>query len=190
MKRPFARPAGAIFLSAVLTLANTMVCTLAAAAEPSAGPGLIARSWASVTDGEAWQGDGHWRVALAPYAPHFRYSAEHRRVWALAVERQRADNWLAGLSYFRNSFGQPSAYAYIGHRSDKVFGQDPLYFQWSAGVLYGYKGAYKNKVALNVSGFAPGALVGLGWQFNKQSAVTLHLLGDAAMMLQLSHDFR
>ena len=186
MKRPFVSPAGAIFLSAV--------CTLVTAAEPAnpttSGPGLIARSWASVTDAEAWQGDGHWRVALAPYAPHFRYSAEHRRVWALAVERQRADDWLAGFSYFRNSFGQPSAYAYIGHRSTGIFGQDPLYFQWSAGVLYGYKGKYKKKVALNVNGFAPGALIGLGWQFNKQSAVTLHLLGDAGAMLQLSHDFR
>ena len=172
------------------------IFTLASAAEPAnpattaAGQGLIARSWASVTDGEAWQGDGHWRLALAPYAPHFRYSAEHRSVWALGVERQRPDNWLAGVSYFRNSFGQPSAYAYIGHRSSGIFGHDPLYFQWSAGVLYGYKGAYKNKVALNINGFAPGALVGLGWQFNKKLAVTLHLLGDAGVMLQLSHDFR
>ena len=111
-------------------------------------------------------------------------------MWALGVERQRPDNWLAGVSYFRNSFGQPSAYAYIGHRSTGIFGHDPLYFQWSAGVLYGYKGAYKNKVALNMDGFAPGALVGLGWQFNKKLAVTLHLLGDAGVMLQLSHDFR
>ena len=143
-----------------------------------------------MSDGAAWQGDGQWRVALAPYAPHFRQSAEHRNVWAIGLERQRADNWLAGLSYFRNSFGQPSAYAYIGHRSVALFGLEPLYFQWSAGVLYGYKGAYKDKVALNVGGFAPGAQVGLGWQFNKQSAVTVHMLGDAAVMLQLSHDFR
>ena len=167
---------------------------MAAAAEPvsasPAGPGLLARSWASVTDAEAWQDDGHWRFALAPYAHHFRYSDEHRYVWAVGVERQRTDHWLAGLSYFRNSFGQPSAYAYFGYRSTELFGIEPLYFQWSAGVLYGYRGQFKSKVALNVNGFAPGALVGLGWQFNKQSAVTLHMLGDAALMLQLSHDFR
>lgn len=143
-----------------------------------------------MTDAQAWQGDGHWRVALAPYAPHFRPSAEHRAVSAVAIERQRPDNWLAGLSYFRNSFGQDSAYAYVGYRSSNLLGHEPLYFQWSAGVIYGYKGTFKNKVALNVQGFAPGALVGLGWQFNKQSAVTVHLLGDAAVMLQLSHDFR
>ena len=162
----------------------------AAAEAPANGPGLIARSWSSVTDGQAWTGTGHWRLALAPYAPHFRYSAEHRKVWALAVERQRPDDWLAGLSYFRNSFGQPSAYGYVGHRSSGLWGQEPLFFQWSAGLLYGYKGKFKNKVALNVGGFAPGALVGLGWQFDKRSAVTVHLLGDAAAMLQLSYELR
>ena len=186
MKRPFTSPVGAIFLSAC--------CSFASAAEPTAvdpaGPGLLARSWASVTDANAWQGDGHWRVALAPYAPHFRYSDEHRYVWALAVERQRPDNWLAGLSYFRNSFGQPSAYAYVGHRSTELFGVDALYFQWSAGVLYGYVGKYQRKVPLNHGGFSPGALAGVGWQFNKTSSAVVHLLGDAAFMVQLSYDFR
>lgn len=149
------------------------------------------RSWNTITDGAAWNGEGYWRAAFAPVAPHFRYSPEHRHVWALAVERQRPDNWLAGLSLFRNSFGQPSAYAYVGRRfTDLVDSQPQFFAQASAGILYGYKGAYKNKVALNVSGFAPGALVGVGWQFNREAAVTVHLLGDAALMLQLSWDFR
>jgi len=143
-----------------------------------------------VTDLAAWQGDGHWRFAAAPYAPHFRFSAEHKAVWAIAVERQRPDDWLAGFSYFRNSFGQPSAYAYVGRRYNQLWGYDPLYFQWSAGVLYGYKGKFKDKVALNVNGFAPGALVGLGWKFTPVSALTLHLLGDAAVMFQFSYDWR
>ena len=155
-----------------------------------AGPGLIARSWASVSDISAWQGPGIWRVALAPAAPHFRYSEEHRHVWAVAVERQRADDWLAGFSFFRNSFGQPSAYAYVGKRFDQLWGVDPLFFQASAGILYGYRGKFKNKVALNVGGFAPGALVGLGWKFTEQSALTVHLLGDAAVMFQFSWDLR
>jgi len=57
-------------------------------------------------------------------------------------------------------------------------------------VLYGYKGKFKDKVALNVGGFAPGALVGLGWKFTQDSALTLHLLGDAAVMFQFSYDWR
>lgn len=165
-------------------------CLLAGAAETGPIPGGLAGAWASVTDIDAWQGEGHGRLNLAPCAPHFRYSAEHRHVWAVAVERQRPDQWLAGLSYFRNSFGQPSAYAYVGQRRPELLGVESLFFQWSAGVLYGYKGKFKDKVALNVAGFAPGALVGLGWQLDKQAAVTVHLLGDAAAMLQLSYDLR
>lgn len=149
-----------------------------------------AELWAEATDPEAWRGEGHWRAAIAPAAPHFRPSAQHRRVVAVAVERQRPDDWLAGFSFFRNSFGQPSAYAYLGRRHPGLLGRDPLFFQWSAGILYGYKGEFKDKVALNVGGFAPGALVGLGWQFNRETSATVHLLGDAALMFQFSYDFR
>jgi hypothetical protein len=163
----------------------------AAAAPPAeaAGPGLAVHAWNSVTDTTAWQGEGHWRLAFAPAAPHFRPSPEHRHVWAVGVERQRPDDWLAGFAYFSNSFGQPSAYAYVGRRFDGLFGGPPALFgQASAGIIYGYKGQYKNKVALNVAGFAPGALVGVGWQINRQASLAVHLLGDAALMLQLAWD--
>ena len=135
-------------------------------------------------------GPGQWRLVVSPYSHHFRYSAEHRYVWALGVERQRDDDWLAGASYFRNSFGQPSAYAYVGKRFPALWGEPRLFAQASAGMLYGYRGKYKDKVPLNYNGFSPGALVGMGWQFNKQMAVTAHLLGDAALMIQLSFDLR
>ena len=57
-------------------------------------------------------------------------------------------------------------------------------------MLYGYRGKYEDKVPLNNNGFSPGALVSLGWQFSKTFAVTGHMLGDAALMLQLSVDLR
>lgn len=133
---------------------------------------------------------GHWRLLLSPYALHFRYSPEHKQVWALGVERQRDDGWLGGASYFRNSFGQPSGYAYIGKRYDHLLGDTLLFAQWSAGVLYGYVGKYKTKVPLNYRGFAPGALASMGWQINAQSSATLHVLGDAGLMLQLAYAFR
>jgi len=132
----------------------------------------------------------HWRLLISPFTHHFRYSAEHRPVWALGVERQRDDGWLAGATYFRNSFGQPSGYVYMGHRYDRLMGVDPLFAQWSAGLLYGYKGKYQTKVPLNVNGYSPGVLLSAGWKFNEQQSVALHLLGDAAVMLQLSYDFR
>ena len=141
------------------------------------GPGLLSTT-------------GHWRVAGSPFSQHFRPSEEHRPVWAIGAERQRDDDWLAGGSYFSNSFGQPSAYLYVGRRFPAMFGQQQLFGQLSGGLLYGYRGAYKDKVPLNYNGFSPGALVSLGWQFDKRFAMTAHMLGDAAVMLQLSYDLR
>jgi hypothetical protein len=121
---------------------------------------------------------------------HFRYSAEHVNAVAVAVERQRSDGWLAGASAFRNSFGQPSSYVYVGKQFPALWGVPELVGQASAGMLYGYRGQYAKKVPLNYNGFSPGALVGLGWQFNRDTAVTAHLLGDAGVMLQFSLNLR
>lgn len=144
---------------------------------------------AHAEDGTGLLGPGHWRLLVSPFSLHFRQNPQHEYVWALGMERQRIDNWLAGASYFSNSFGQPSAYLYVGKRYPGLWGQPQLFGQWSAGMLYGYRGEFKNKVPLNYNGFSPGALVSLGWQFNKQHTATLHLLGDAGLMVQLAYDF-
>ena len=164
------RPFGALALFAA-------ACALPGAATAADGPGLLSTT-------------GHWRVAGSPFSQHFRPSEEHRPVWAIGAERQRDDDWLAGGSYFSNSFGQPSAYLYIGKRFPALFGQQKLFGQVSGGLLYGYRGAYEDKVPFNNNGFSPGALFSLGWQFDKRFAMTAHMLGDAAVMLQLSFDLR
>jgi hypothetical protein len=145
---------------------------------------------ARADDESATLGPGYWRAAVSPFSVHFRYSPEHQYVWALGVERQRLDDWLAGASYFSNSFGQPSAYLYIGKRFPGMFGQEQLFGQVSAGVLYGYVGQYKDKVPLNYKGFSPGLLASLGWQLNRQTSVAVHLLGDAGLMVQIAYDWR
>ena len=176
------RPLGALFLSCA--------CLGAWADEAPSGPGLLTRTWTRATDVDAWQGPGTWRFNLSPFSRHFRYSDEHRYVWAIGAEKETADNWLAGASYFSNSFGQPSAYVYMGRRFPALFGQPALFAQVSVGVLYGYVGKYQHKVPLNYGGFSPGALVSLGWQFNSAASATVHMLGDAGFMVQLSYDFR
>jgi len=137
---------------------------------------------------EMWTDSGHWRVIFSPYTWHYRFSAEHRDVYAVGLERQRVDQWLGGFSLFRNSFGQPSAFAYIGRRFPDLLGQPQLYAQVAGGVLYGYTGKYKSKVPLNVAGFAPGAVVSLGWQFTPRWSAAVHALGDAGLMFQASMD--
>jgi hypothetical protein len=136
-----------------------------------------------------WAGAGHWRLAVSPYTVHFNPSEEHRYVWAMAVERVSDDDWLAGASYFSNSFGQDSAYLYAGRHYPGVFDTPALFTQWTAGLLYGYKGAYKNKVPLNHDGFSPGVVLSLGWRLSRESSLQVNLLGTSALMLQVSHDF-
>ncbi|MFZ9428331.1 MAG: hypothetical protein ACO26F_01355 [Burkholderiaceae bacterium] len=132
----------------------------------------------------------HWRAVAAPYAPHIRPSDEHADVWAIGLERQRADQWLAGGSFFSNSFGQPSTYLYVGKRFPALLGHPQLFGQLSGGLMYGYRGQYQGKVPFNYNGFSPGALASIGWQFNRELSLTVHAVGDAAVMFQFGWDFR
>jgi hypothetical protein len=158
-------------------LAAGACCSVAFAQGEAAGPGLL--------------GPGHWRVVVSPYTIHWRPSDEHRRVVAIGAERQRSDDWLAGGSYFRNSFGQPSAYLYVGKRYPGVWAEQPqLFLQWSAGLMYGYRGKFEDKVPFNNNGFSPGALASVGWAFDQHKAFTVHLLGDAGAMFQFSMDLK
>lgn len=143
-----------------------------------------------LTSLEAWRGPAYWRIAVSPFSYHWRPSEEHKSVYAVGLERQYADRWLLGGSAFSNSFGQPSAYAYVGRRYEDLLGQPELFFQWSAGLMYGYVDEYQNKVPMNVNGFSPGALISLGWQANRHWSFTLHALGDAGVMFQIGYDLR
>lgn len=167
-----------------------MACLGSGEAAASRTASFTASITQALTDTEAWREQAHWRVAMAPHTEHYRPSAEHQTVWAVALERQRHDGWLAGASRFSNSFGQPSAYVYLGHRFDRLFGQRALYGQLSAGLLYGYRGRFEDKVPFNNDGFAPGALATIGSQLTRRAAVAAHFLGDAGVMLQLSWDLR
>ncbi len=137
-----------------------------------------------------FDGPAHWRLSVAPYTAHFRPSDEHEYVWAVGAERVWADEWLAGGSFFSNSFGQDSGYLYVGRTYPGLFDRPQLYWQWTAGLLYGYRGAYEDKVPFNNNGFSPGAVLAIGWRLSNQSAAQINLLGNSALMLQLSHDFR
>lgn len=167
---------------------------VAGAAEPDAArsgeDGILNSAWERVTNGDSWNGPGHWRLLVSPFVQHYRFSSEHRRVWALGAERQYDDRWLAGAAYFSNSFGQSSAYVYLGHRTEGLFGQPSVFFQWSAGGMYGYVGEFQSKVPLNVNGFSPAALVTLGWKYDTRTSFAVHALGDAGLMFQLSYDLR
>ena len=138
---------------------------------------------------EAGSGAVTWRVNVAPLTIHFSADPDHRNVYMLGLERQRADGYLIGAAWFRNSFGQPSGYLYAGRRFERFYGHDPLYLELTAGVLYGYLPPYDHKVPLNYRGFSPGAVVALGWRLSPELSAQVNLLGNSALMFQLSADF-
>ena len=134
----------------------------------------------------------YWRLTASPYTAHFHKDndGEHEPIYMIGLERQFRSGWLVGGTYFSNSFGQPSAFVYVGERINNFTRFDKLFAQWTAGILYGYKEPYEDKVPFNYKGFSPGVVVALGWQFTREFSVQANLLGTAGMMFQLSIDLR
>lgn len=130
-----------------------------------------------------------WRVMGSAYTFHFSRNPNHRHVYMLGLEKQDAEKIIVGGTAFTNSFGQPSAYVYVGQRFDKLTRHDPLFVQVTAGLLYGYKPPYEKKVPFNYKGFSPGAVLSVGWQFTPMYSAQVNFLGNSALMFQVSADF-
>jgi hypothetical protein len=168
--------ASALLLS--LALGTVHVAASAQADKPEAAAETSAQS------GE------FWRLIGSPYTVHYGSDPEHEPVYMIGLERQFTDGWVLGATYFSNSFGQPSGYAYVGEKVIGFSRFDKLFFQWTAGIIYGYKYPYEDKVPFNFKGFSPGVTVGLGWQFTREFSVQAIALGTAGMMFQFAIDFR
>jgi hypothetical protein len=125
-----------------------------------------------------------YQVFFSPYTHHWSLDEDHEQVYALSVSRMLPNNRVCGFSLFRNSFGQPSAYAYIGKTWPGLWSNHPeVYVSATAGILYGYVGKYKNKVPLNVGGFAPVIIPAIGYRISPRASVEVQLLGTAAFMV-------
>lgn len=128
-----------------------------------------------------------WRLEFSPFTHHYRFSEDHRDVWALGLEYQTPDRTLYGLTAFSNSFGQPSAYAYYGWVFNNVWERsESLYLKLTLGVIYGYKVPFEDKVFLNHNGFSPAIIPAVGWRLDKNWSVQTNFLGTAAIMLMVT----
>lgn len=132
----------------------------------------------------------YWRVMASPYTFHYSRDPNHRPVRMIGLERQRTDGIVWGATYFSNSFGQPSAYLFGGERLNHWSPYPQLFAEWTAGLLYGYKGEYANKVPLNRKGYSPGLVLSVGWQFTPTYSGQLNILGNSALMFQMAVDFQ
>jgi len=150
----------------------------------------VAQADKPAVDAEATAPSGdYWRLIGSPYTVHYGSDPEHEPVYMIGLERQRNDGWVFGATYFSNSFGQPSGYVYLGEKVINFSRFDKLFFQWTAGIMYGYKYPYEDKVPFNFKGFSPGVTVGLGWQFTREFSVQAVALSTDGMMIQLGIDF-
>jgi len=134
---------------------------------------------------------GYWAF-VSPYTYHWsdENAKDHRSVFAVSISRQLPNDRFCGFSLFRNSFGQPSAYAFTGWHWPHLLKAHPeVYATVSAGIIYGYVGEFKDKVPLNFGGFSPVVIPTVGYRLTPQLAVEVQILGTAAIMFGTSWRF-
>ena len=65
-----------------------------------------------------------------------------------------------------------------------------IYWSWTAGILYGYKPPYENKVPFNSNGFSPAIIPTLGYQFTPTVSGEIAMLGTAGIMFNIAFQFK
>jgi hypothetical protein len=124
----------------------------------------------------------------SPTAIHFDPSSEHTKYsWLVGIEWQRASSWLAGYSYFNNSFGQKCHYVYAGKTWQLGKNDSSWYFKLTGGVIEGYRDPYEDKLPVNFNGIAPAIVPGLGYRHDRFNIQT-NLLGVRAIMITVGYD--
>lgn len=81
-------------------------------------------------------GTGDREVFLSNFTRHWSPSEEHKRVHAVSLRQGLQGHNFCGLSLFTNSFGQPSAFVFVGKSFPHIVSAYPkLFASVGAGVL-------------------------------------------------------
>jgi hypothetical protein len=134
-------------------------------------------------------GQSFWEAVIGPFAVHWSSDEDHTHVFLLGIERNEANGTIWGVSAFRNSFGQPSAYAYLGYRWEGLFDNPSIYAKISGGLLYGYKDEHANDVPFNHNGFGLGIIPAIGYRLTPSDAVQIGFLGKAGLIFTYNRRF-
>lgn len=139
------------------------------------------------TNANEYAQQSFWQVQTSAYTRHFSSDSNHQdHQKLLGLEYNDASGWLFGAAAFRNSFDQPSQYAYGGMRWENDHW--PVYAKLSGGLIHGYKGEYKDKIPLNNFGIAPALIPAIGAHWGPATGEVL-LLGNSALMINLGLRF-
>jgi hypothetical protein len=130
-----------------------------------------------------------WDLTLSPYTYHWHYSAEHRPVKLVAMDSHVSGGRFCGMAVFTNSFGQASTYVYVGKQWDGLLGNPKLFSKVSAGLLWGYRGEYRDKIPFNQSGIAPAVIPSLGYYVTPKDSAQVYLLGNAGLLFAYTRSF-
>ncbi|TXT35306.1 MAG: hypothetical protein FD135_4988 [Comamonadaceae bacterium] len=127
----------------------------------------------------------HWQ--FSPLTYHYSEDPNHKRVVMIGLEREHANRSLDGVAFFTNSFGQPTIYLYPwGRTYPSIAGVDKLSIKWTAGLLYGYRDPYENKVPLNFRGLSLALIPAVTYEFKPGWQAQVNILGTAGLMFQLN----
>lgn len=124
-----------------------------------------------------------WVFQTSVYTTHFNPDPRHvNQQRMLAFEHWSTENWTYGLSFQRNSFGQPTQYLFMGKLWRPFTSAPNVHLKLTGGLLHGYKGEFRDKIPFNKHGIAPGLVPSIGWS-NRRFVAEVHLLGAAALMI-------
>jgi hypothetical protein len=153
--------------------------------QPASAP-PVASPWDAP---EPWRTDRFY-LQTSVYTLHYNPTPEHVNQQKLLNAEWRFNSfaaggqWLAGMAFFNNSFGQASQYLYGGWLVRPFESAQPLYLKITAGALHGYKGEYQNKIPFNSSGVAPAILPSIGYCYSRV-CTELILFGNSGLMVTL-----
>ena len=172
--------------------ALAVLCTLAPAAHAQAADAPASEKPSALSG---------WMFGYAPFDWHFSDAKKendwepdqqkHAYVWLVQAEKELDERHIAGFAYFKNSFGQPSQYAYYGWRFRPFDSMPGLFFKLTGGVIHGYKFPYNKKIPFNNKhGWGLTAIPAVGYDFNKNWGGQINVLGNAGVMFQLNYTMR
>jgi hypothetical protein len=128
-------------------------------------------------------------VGVGPYVYHRIDNSDHNQ-WPrlIGVEYETGSHWLGGAAAFKNSYYQNAAFLYAGKRWFIPSVDENLYVKLTAGLVYGYRKPYEDKLPVNHDGFGIGIVPALGYQFGRAN-VQIQFLGTDAMAITFGYDF-